>query len=210
MLGRKQFLNYAIGVAALCVLCLGAAAFQRRSPRAIAASIGSRIADGDLRTFLGTERASIATVFVDLTCPHSRQLLLDIEKTEHARGNYVQLRYVPLNDEVARELALLGICTRQLSIGQSVGRLVAIGSLSTTRLDWVAVDSLFGRGPTMRLKECAAGRDAQSQLATDLRLAYQIGVVRSPSLIVGSYLIQGRPPAPVLRSLLKVDQALLR
>ncbi len=62
----------------------------------------------------------------------------------------------------------------------------------------------------MRLKECAAGRDAQSQLATDLRLAYQIGVVRSPSLIVGSYLIQGRPPAPVLRSLLKVDQALLR
>jgi len=201
-----RFLDLAIATAALWVLGLGVSGHQRRSPEAIAASIGSRIPQGDASKSAVYARTSPVTAFIDLSCPHSRELLVDLQNTVGVRADGVELRYFPLNDDTARELALLGICIRRLSFNESIEGLASLGNLPKKDLVWAAVDSAFGEDRSRELRECTESSDAQSQLAADLRFAYQLGVARSPSVIVKGYLIQGRPQASVLRSLLVSDE----
>lgn len=202
MSSLRRVLDAAIVAALLLVVYAGVTAHSRRDPSRIVKSASRAIALVNLRHEDIENLKHGATIFIDYTCPHSRALLADLDGMSSRSAGSVKVRHFPLNDGVARESALLGICADSLSSKPRIEQVLRSGNALDSAAIWKAVSDAVGEDDRARLSSCVNGRGAQTQLANDLRLAYDLGVSKSPSVALRDRLISGRPSEILLRAIL--------
>lgn len=143
----------------------------------------------------------IITLFLDYTCPHSRDAMAAALEVVHERPENVAIviRHFPLSNGTARDAAIAAECSRRSGVFRRFHESLFASVDSLGQKIWGRLASDSGISDTLTFATCMDDSTAMAVVGRDLRDGLRLGVSRTPAFLINDWFFEGNPPLGFLR-----------